>query len=457
MTTPVSTRDNAGSTVAQAIAAGLDRHVPSGAPLCVAFSGGLDSSVLLHALPSVAGSRPLRAIHIDHNLQPQSGEWAAGCMAICAANDIPAKTLPVVVDLAAGKGLEAAAREARYAAFAADLTADEVLLTAHHQRDQLETLLLQLFRGAGVHGLAAMPPFGRRDDLALLRPLLSVPAETIARYGREFGLAWIEDPSNSELDLDRNYLRHQLVPLLVSRWQAVERSVERSARLCAEAAEVLDEVAAADLAGVQDGNRLSVAGLLELPDSRRRNAFRCALRRLGLAVPSEKQLRGAISMLADARADAQPEVMWPGVSVRRYRGHLWLFAADEDPGALPISSRVIDWEPSAELDLGKVRGIIGAQSCMGEGIADRFFGGALSVRFRRGGEKFRPGHKMSTRQLKNLLQETDVVPWMRGHIPLICSGNELLAIGDLWINQDFAAAAGEPGWKIIWRDHSVIR
>jgi len=449
-------QSNSKAAVHSAIEAALTGHLAADAALCVAFSGGLDSSVLLHALRSQAAGRAIRAVHIDHGLHPDSASWSSTCESICAALGIAFKALRVEVDLDSGKGLEAAARAARYAAFAGELRPGEVLLTAHHQRDQLETMLLQLFRGAGVHGLAAMPVYAARD-IRLLRPLLGVSAAAIAAYGEEAGLAWIDDPSNNELGLDRNYLRHEVLPLLTGRWSAVERSVERSARLCAEAAELIDELAAVDLRGMLDGNRLNLAALTRLTGPRQRNALRAALRRCGLGVPSEKQLLGALAVLTAARPDAQPEAAWPGVRIRRYRDALWLFSEDLDPGVLPANDAVYSWELGSVLDLGAVRGKLVAAPATGSGIAARHCRNGLSVRFRRGGEKLRTSRNGATRQLKNLLQESGIVPWMRSHIPLIYAGEDLVAVANIWVNQDFAAADNEPGFAVAWRDHAAIR
>ena len=195
----------------------LAKHLLPGAKICLAYSGGLDSTVLMHALQQCAGEFELRAIHVDHGLQAASAGWAATCADIAEQTGVAYSATKVSVHAAAGKGIEAAARAARYQALRDLLEPNEVLLTAHHQRDQVETLLLQMLRGAGVHGLAAMPVLRVDNGLNIFRPLLTVSADAIRAYAAENALHWIEDPSNASLDMDRNYLRHEVLPLLSER------------------------------------------------------------------------------------------------------------------------------------------------------------------------------------------------------------------------------------------------
>ena len=433
----------------------LAKHLLPGAKICLAYSGGLDSTVLMHALQQCAIEFELRAIHIDHGLQAASAGWAATCADIAEQTGVSYSATRVIVDVAGGKGIEAAARAARYQALRELLEPDEVLLTAHHQRDQVETLLLQMLRGAGVHGLAAMPVLRVDNGLNIFRPLLTVSADAIRAYGAENSLHWIEDPSNALLDMDRNYLRHEVLPLLSGRWNAMETAIARSSRLCAEAADIIDERSAEDLQGLLDGSRLSLSGLAALPAARQRHAFRFALRSCALPTPSEQQLTQALETLLLAKVDAQPEAAWPGARVRRYRDELWLFDDEHDPRAIPQCS--YDLLPGNELDLGAVRGKLSVRPSVGHGIAADLCDQPLKVCFRQGGEKIRPAAKGRNRLLKNLLQETDIVPWMRGNIPLIYCGTDLLAVGDIWVNAEFAAHGSRPGFSIIWQDHAPLR
>jgi tRNA(Ile)-lysidine synthase len=444
------------TVVSEAFHGVLDACVETGAPLCVAYSGGMDSTVLLH-VAALQKVHPVRAVYVNHGLLPEAGEWATHCSLICQQLDVPFTALDVVIDAKNQQGLEAAARMARYAALRASLGADEILLTAHHQQDQMETFLLQMLRGAGVRGLSAMPVRNDRDGVIHIRPLLNLTADTLRAYAETAGLAWIEDPSNTELKFDRNFLRHEVLPVIGQRWPVAARSIARSARLNAEAAKLLDGLAEEDLDGLVAGHRLEMGALQELPVSRRKNAVRFLLRRLELAVPSETQLNQALRCLFDARGDSQPEAAWPGVRIRRYRNALWFYAENDDPLAQgSVIAEAYRWDSQTSLDMGPVRGMLEFSNSRGDGIAKRCISGPLEVRFRTGGERLRPAAKARTRNLKNLLQESCILPWMRGHIPLIYSGEQLLAVGDLWVDAACAAGPAESGHQVQWTGHAPI-
>lgn len=435
----------------------LDHYASPGQKLCLALSGGRDSMALLHILHKYAGTYPLRAIHIDHSLHPDSAKWADTCAAICASLGVPFTACKVAVDRDTGRGLEAAARDARYSALAEQLAADELLVTAHHRNDQVETLLLQLLRGAGVHGIAAMPALGFRHQLPVLRPLLAVSVNIIRKFADAQQLNWIEDPSNSNLSFDRNYLRHAIMPLLEQRWGAAQRSMARTAGLAGEAATILDELADDDLSLLQSGNRLDRSGLGALSQGRQRNAVRRLLRQLGLPVPGEKQLALLLATMHAAREDAQPVIAWPGVRVHRYKQAIWFFNEVLDPAQWQAGQEIYQWNPQESLNMGPVRGTLALEACCGAGIAADWGNKVLTVRFRQGGESLRPAAGAATRDLKNLLQESQVVPWMRSHIPLLYQGEQLLAVGDLWVSADCATRPAEAGLRIVWSAHADIR
>ena len=435
--------------------AALDSHVPAGAPLCVAYSGGVDSTVLLW-LAANTQSRPVRAVHINHRLQADADDWAQHCVAASSELGVACQVLSVQVN-SAGCGLEAAARDVRYAALAEQLKSSEVLLTAHHEQDQLETVLLQLMRGAGIKGLAAMPSYTTDKGFAHARPLLQATSTSIRCLAAEQQLSWHEDPSNTDTDLDRNFLRHRVLPVLNERWPAAARTVGRAARLSGEAAELLDELAQADVGSLTALPCMDVSRLAQLSPARRRNALRYALRHWGLAVPSELQLRAALDGLLSVRSDSQPLAAWAGVRVRRYRDQLWFFSELDDPGEGPsLTAASYDWQTGQSLDMGRVRGTLELAAVTGKGIAGSWLQQPLVVRFRQGGEQLRPKLGGRTRQLKKLLQETDVVPWMRGNIPLIYAGDTLLAVGDIWIDADCQAAPNESGYEPIWTNHAPL-
>lgn len=453
---PAEAADNS-AELQSAVADALGRYVVAGQGLCLALSGGRDSVVLLHLLHKYSGGLPLRALHIDHGLHPDSAAWANFCGDLCAALGVPLVTRKVSVARNSGLGLEAAARDARYSAFVQQLAPNEVLVTAHHRDDQVETLLLQLLRGAGPHGLAAMPQLGFQYRIPVLRPLLTVAANVIRAFANAQQIEWVEDPSNSDLSFDRNFLRQEIMPRLEQRWPKAQRAMARTARLSGEAAAILDQLADDDLRSLRAGNRLDLAGLQCLPESRQRNAVRRLLRQLDLPVPGERQLTLMLATMHEARDDAQPLIAWPGVRVHRYNKSIWFFPEALDPSGLRDAQSAYSWTAQAPLNMGPVRGTLTMEACFGSGIAAQWGESELSVRFRQGGESLRPAAGAAMRDLKNLLQENRIVPWMRSHIPLVYQGERLLAVGDLWVSADCATPPGAAGLRIVWSDHADIR
>lgn len=314
-----------------ALQAALDVLRPDGATgdLCVAFSGGVDSTVLLAALAELkaAGSPGrLRALHVDHQLHPDSARWQVHCAEVAASLGVDYSSEQVTVPESSGKGIEAAARTVRYEALRGHLKAGEILLTAHHADDQLETVLLALMRGSGVRGLSGMPSSAPCSSGWHQRPLLEFTRAELEVWGRERGVRWITDPANSEERYSRSVLRHAVTPVLRERWPQVATVAARSARHLAEAADLLDDLARLDLAAVGTGDCLQVAALGTLPSPRRRNLLRFWLREQGLPIPSTRKLAGLEHDMLAAREDRHPVVTWQGGEVRRRRGLLYASA-----------------------------------------------------------------------------------------------------------------------------------
>lgn len=395
--------------------------------ISVALSGGLDSTVLLHVLAALARreSLVLRALHVDHGLQPQSAAWASACSAACSAAGVPLEV--IVLGLAAGRGesIEAAARDARYAALGARLDDGERLLTAHHRDDQLETVLIQLLRGAGVAGLAAMPARARLGHGWQLRPLLDVDRSELAEYALREGLDWQQDPMNDALRFDRAYLRERVLPAIRARWPSASTTVSRSASHLAEASRLLAGLAEDDAARVLDDGRMSLSALAALSRDRQVNLLRWWLQQEGLRPPPAARLRAALPDFFAARRDAAPALRWEAGEVRRYRGRLYAIA------------------PRA--GMGSFRLVAGM-----EGGLRQADGVTASIRFRAGGESLRPHPGRPRKRLKDLCQEAGIVPWMRERLPLVYVGGRLAAVGDLWVDADFAAPAGVPALKPLW-------
>jgi len=417
--------------------------------LLVAYSGGVDSHALLHWLAGQRGEwggRTLEAVHVNHGLQPAAGEWERHCRRVCHELGVAFRRLRVDARPAAGESPEAAARAARYAALQGLLTASDALLTAQHQDDQAETLLLQLLRGAGPPGLAAMPLAAPCGAGWLWRPLLANNRAEILAYAETHSLVWVEDASNTDQRLDRNYLRQRVMPALRARWPAVSRTCSRSARWCAEAAALAEEVAAADLTQVvgQSPGCLSISGLRKLTEARQRNALRRWFRRLALPVPTASQLTRLRCDVMAAPRDRMPLARWPGGEVRRYRDQLFAMAPlpPHDPEqVLALTSAALDIPAVGRLRL-----------VPGQGLGTAVLAGApLTVRFRRGGERSRPAGRRHGQALKKLLQEAGVPPWERERLPLLYAGETLAAVADLWVEADFAAGPGEAGLVLAWQ------
>ena len=295
----------------------------------VGFSGGLDSTVLLHLLCAWWRQQPraqrpsLHAIHVNHQLHPLAAEWRQHCERQCAAWGVEFHAATVAVD-SGGDSLEQAARQARYQAFAQQVTADDVLLLAHHRDDQVETLLQRLARGSGPLGLGAMAMHSRHRGFSVLRPLLTEDRQTLQAYANHHALTWVEDPSNQDATLERNFLRQRLLPLWRRQHPNLNHTLGRSARLCAEAAGLLEQLAAVDLGPWPRDGGLPLTRLQSLAPDRQRNLLRHWLRRLGVQPPSEDRLHRLLTEVMAAAGDRQPRVQWGRHSVRRFNGRLYL-------------------------------------------------------------------------------------------------------------------------------------
>jgi len=424
----------------------LGQH-SSSSPLhvLVAFSGGLDSTVLLHAIAHGARAHcaRLRAMHINHQLHERAPAWETHCAEAARELEIDFCSRFIRIVDRPQEGIEAAARRERYEAFRDVLEPDEVLVTAHHADDQFETVLLALLRGSGVDGLAAMPALQRFGLGWHARPMLDCTRDEIAQWATENSLRWIDDPSNVNSRFDRNYLRHEVLPRLRARWPSAAHSAVRTAAHLGEAAELLESVAAHDLAAASVAGCLKVSALESLTASRRRNLLRYWLHTHDVRAPSTRKLAALEHDMIAAESDRSPCVDWDDIEVRRHRG--LLYCARRVP-SVPIES---EWSWRARpVDVGS--GLLRAEIAHGRGLSRAKLADRLQVKPRIGGEMLRlPGHT-HRRELKKLLQETNVLPWWRDRVPLIFSAETLVAVADMWVNADFAAAPEEEGVQIVW-------
>jgi tRNA(Ile)-lysidine synthase len=409
--------------------------------------------VLLTALARRSGriaSLPLRAVHVDHGLVPQSPQWSHRCSEIAASLGVPCQLLEVDARAPRGTSPEAWARRVRYAGFAATLAAGEVLLTAHHADDQLETVLLQLLRGGGPAGIAGMPriaPLGRGWQA---RPLLGVTREALRRWAAAERLDWIEDPGNVDLRFDRNYLRHAVLPALRARWPQAAVTVGQSAVLTAEAVALAGLLAEADLASVREGRTLPMAALTCLPEPRQRAVLRAWIAHCGLPLPSARTLAALRRDLWRAAPDRVPCARWQDARVYRYRERLY---ADR---ATPLSPDIVRRWPSGEAITLADGGRLELRPATGKGLSRARLPPVLELRPRRGGELFRPAPGAHGRLLRKWLQERGVLPWLRDRVPLVYAGETLVAIGDLAYGAESAARDGEESWLIHWSERPVL-
>ena len=436
----------------ETLAASLAGLIPTypDARLCVALSGGVDSVALLHAAHALVSGEPglrLRALHVDHGLQQQSKDWTAHCRMQCDSLGVTLRVLELTLEVPKGASVEAEARRARYAALAAALEPGECLLTAHHADDQLETVLLQLFRGAGVAGLAAMPARAALGPGFHLRPLLRVERSQLESYADASGLNWVEDPMNRESRYDRSYLRHEVLPAVRARWPALARTVGRSAGHFATAQRLLEALAAADGTSLLDAQgRLETAGLVALPRDRQLNLLRWWTVRQGLGVPSTARLESLLRDAVPARDDAQPVVTWPTGEVRRHRGRLY---AMQPLGPLPPSGWKREIRPGGTIELPPGLGNLSLEPVTGRGISPARAPGPWIVTFRAGDGLAERRGRDGWGDLGNLFREFGVVPWMRGRLPLVSCENQLLAIADLWVRRSARATHDEACFQVL--------
>jgi tRNA(Ile)-lysidine synthase len=398
--------------------------------IAVALSGGVDSIVLLHALVrSRRRLAALRALHVNHHISANAGQWADFCRHIARQWRVPLRVLSVAGTAPRGASLEEWARERRYELLGDALRPNEVLVTAHHADDQAETVLLQLLRGASVSGLAAMPAVAAFAHGKLARPLLDTSRAEIHAYAKAHGLRWVDDDSNTNERWSRNFLRRRVMPLIESRWPGATAVLARTALHMGEARALLEECASADLARIADGDALAVPGLRALPLTRRKNALRAWIASRGARAPEATRLEEIAGPLLAARPDAHPFVAWGAHRIQRTQNRLELSAIGTSPSA--SESLIWDWrrQPRLNADIA----VLELQPDPHGAIDLDRLPAILTVHRRRGGERIRLERAGGSRSLKALLQQGRVPLAHRAQIPLIAAGTTLLAVGDRWL------------------------
>lgn len=420
----------------------------------IGYSGGLDSTVLLHLLCKLMPVNRITAVHINHQLSENAENWQNHCAAQCRSLGVAFIAEKVRAENV-GKGLEDAARHARYGVFEALLGAEDLLLLAHHMDDQAETVLYRLLRGSGLRGLSGMPMERKVGKGVLLRPLLEFRRADLANYGRHHALRWIEDESNHALAFDRNYLRHQVLPVIAARWPGYDASIAHTANLAAASESLNNQLAELDLEALRLGKArrgwaIDVPGSDVYSEQRIDNLLRRWCLNFAGVAPSGNILASLREELIDAGTDAQPLVQWQGLEVRRFNARIYLAALlpEFSPEVIPFSVSKISELPGAIPLSGGMH--LEYRLVEGRGVALRDINAQWHLRFREGGERCKPVGRNGSNTLKKLFQEYHLEPWLRDRVPLVYRDDQLVAVGDLWICDGCEVKDGEAGVVFQW-------
>lgn len=395
----------------------------------VAFSGGLDSTVLLHLMHAL--NLPLQAVHVNHHLQPHCDQWERHCEKICDAWDIAFSVRHVEIEKISGKSVEEEAREVRYRELAEFVGKQDTLVTAHHKNDLVETLMLQLLRGAGPAGLAAMSAERNLITGSHLRPLLDYKREELLEYAQQHTLHWIADESNDSLEFDRNYLRKEIIPRLIARWPGTLQTIARAADLQAHAVSCLWELANLDVraAATDDSRVLNVKVLQELSHARLSNALRGWIRDHAIRVPNQKLLDHIITdVVRKDEYKSSPVQTWGEGEIRRYRNRIYLM----QPLPAHDCNQQYQWKIDQPLYIASLNLNLQPVDLSRCGVMLPENARELSVRFRCGGERFRLPEAKHHKSLKKMFQEAGVPPWKRGRIPLLYYNDQLVSVLGYW-------------------------
>lgn len=439
----------------------------------VAYSGGVDSHVLLHCCSQF--DIPVRAVHVHHGLQDEADDWVIHCRSACAELHVPIDILTIDATKQKRQSPEQTARIKRYTAIEKNLRAGECLLTAQHMNDQAETILLQLFRTAGSAGLAGMPYYKQTGEYAHLRPLLPFTRTEIEDYARDNNLTWVEDPSNCNNRFDRNFVRNTLLPMLSRRWPSCIEQLKSVAELQANNLEIQQSMAAIDLANVIEMSatetsntrwaydvvsQLSISALQKLSLARRFNLLHFWIKQsvehqennnqslLSQSSPTRKLILEIESALLQAKTDSKPVIVFNGFEFRRFQQQLYLLKKKSYCIEQEKEVSDIQWVPSQIKGLPIHAHSLIAVKTDGEGLKAFLLDKTLTIKFRNGGEQFQPSGRQHPHRLKRLLQEANIPPWERGSLPLICWQDDLIAVPGVGIAAQYSVGVGETGWHI---------
>ena len=432
------------------VIAGFAAAYPPATRFVVAFSGGADSLALLHAFMQARECNPdvsLHAVHVNHHLHPNSMRWAHQCIEVGRRLSVDVSVLDVNPRTNGGGHVgEGLARDARYCAFERILTPRDVLCTAHSLDDHVETILLNLLRGAGTRGLAGIPERRRLGAGIVARPVRGVSRATLRGYADATGLPQLSDPANEDDRFSRVLLRRKVIPVLETRWPGLLATLARAGERARESAELLDALAALDLenAGGIRGTTLDIEVLGTLQPARRRNAIAAWLAAQGIALPGTRRIEQIAREVVEAKMDAVPCVRLGEIEVRRYRHHLHLV-----PRMHPVAGPVVRfWRIPESLTLG--HGCLTWEACAGGGLDRSVRDTEITVHIRGDDVKQTRSPHRGGNSLKKRFQSLGIPPWERGRIPVVYAGDVLAAIGSDWINPRLAASPGAQGWRVVW-------
>ncbi len=415
----------------------------------IACSGGLDSSVLLHLFHSVSKDieSEIGVIYVDHGLHAESENWGKHCASLCEDYGLKFISLKVAGSPDKGESIEDWARQQRYALLSEYMQQNDVVVTAHQLDDQLETFFLNLLRGAGARGLSAMPVIREFANGLLVRPLLPFSRAQLEAYAEQHGLKWIIDSSNEDIEFDRNYLRHQLLPVIKERWPSYQKTIARLISQQAETRQILDERAERDLecASISGSVGLNFSVVNALSDARKKNLLAYWIKRNGMSLPNAKLLEQILSDIFLSSPEKSPCVNWDDVELRRYGNQLYLMKRLADDN----NNCILPWDIESPFQFNNQS--ISVVKQQGDGVAASFMNhNQISVRFRQGGETIRPYPEGKTKTIKQLFQEARVLPWCRQRYPLIYINDELVAVPGICIDKKFHADANQEAYHFIW-------
>ncbi len=415
----------------------------------VALSGGLDSCVLLYLfyLNKKRINQKVQVVYVDHQLQKLSQDWDVFCKALCQDYGFDYQCLKITGSCPKEMSVEEWAREERYKLISDEMEQDDILFTAHHQDDQMETFFLQMLRGSGPRGLVAMPVHKVFFCGYHIRPFLDCSRNDLQLYAKKNGLKYINDPSNEDVRFNRNYLRNKLLPLIKERWPGYKEAVSRLIKHQQEVKLLLDEVADQDLvqALLESSSGIDMKKIEALSISRKKNLIAYWLKQQGLNQPNAKHMEQLINDIFGAAEDKNPCVNWEGVEVRRYRNILYALKPLQEHNPL----ETYQWNLNQSLLLDD--DCLSAGLIKGQGIAKKHLDNdVVEVRFRQGGEKIRPYNQKVSKTVKQIFQEKGVLPWYRDRIPLVYVDGQLAVIPGICISELFCADKDENAWQIEW-------